>query len=48
MVSCFAVEVGARGYCSDTVRSCLRKLGILKKKVKESDADVKVDSVILE
>ena len=24
----FAVEVGARGYCSETVRSCLRRLGL--------------------
>ena len=27
---CFPVEVGARGYCSTSVRGCLRKLGLGK------------------
>ena len=30
-VDLFAVEVGARGYCSETVRSCLRRLGLTNK-----------------
>ena len=30
-VNLFAVEVGARGYCSETVRSCLRRLGFTNK-----------------
>lgn len=30
----FAVEVGARGYCSDSVRTCLRRLGFPPKSIR--------------
>ena len=33
-VTCLCVEVGARGYCAETVRSCLRRLGISAKNTK--------------
>ena len=32
----FAVEVGARGYCAETVRICLRSLGFSSKRVRSS------------
>ena len=33
-VSCFAVEVDSRGYCSEIVKSCLTRLDIANKMVK--------------
>ena len=35
-VNLFAIEVGARGYCSTSVRSCLHALGFSAKKLKEA------------
>ena len=32
----FAVEVGARGYCAETVKTCLRSLGFSSKRVRSS------------
>ena len=34
-VNLFAIEVGVRGYCSTSVRSCLYALGFSAKKLKE-------------
>ena len=32
----FAIEVGARGFCAESVRSCLRRLGFNNKECKKT------------
>ena len=34
IVNCYAVEVGARGFCAESMRFCLRSLGFKNKEVK--------------
>jgi len=35
-VNCFAVEVSARGFCSESLRFCFRSLGFRNKEIKSS------------
>ena len=35
-VDIFAVEVGARGYCAESIRCCLRQLGFTNKQCRKS------------